>query len=174
MADRVVVLVAPSVGHVSGIASWRAALPTATVVASGPTAKRLTERGVEIHDPSRVPLPRAVQLLVPPGSNLGEVWMRVEDSNHVHWIVCDAFTNIDRLSPSLWLRALQWLYGLRTGRRLSSALRRSRTDPTAFRTWLHTELDRGCHTLTPCHGEIDNRSRLPERIKEVAEQALRA
>lgn len=165
LTEKSVVLVAPSVGHVSGIASWSAALPSARVVASGPTAKRLTERGVEIEDPSRVRLPQAVQLRVPPGSKLGEIWMRVEDSSRVHWVVCDAFTNIERLSPSLWLRAVQWLYGLRTGLRVSPALRRSMTDTDAFRTWLRAEVEDGCDTLIPCHGEIDDRPDLAVRLE---------
>ncbi len=166
LADKAVVLVAPSLGHISGIESWCAALPHANLVALAPTASRLRAAGVSVQvlDPARARLPKGVQLRVPPGSGLGEIWMRVEEPARVQWIVCDALTNLESLSPSRWLRVLQWLYGLRPGLVTSPALRRSVTDLTAFRGWVHDEFQQGCDTLTPCHGESHQGPDLADRI----------
>lgn len=166
LSEKEVVLVAPSRAHISGLGVWRDALPRAVIIAEKETAARLD--GVSVVEPHGATslLPDGVELRVPAGSGLGEIWMRVTESGRVHWIVCDAFTNLESLAPQPWLRWLQRLYGLRTGLTVSPAFRRTMTDGAGFRAWVRTQLAEGCDTLTPCHGETAAGEGLAARIEQ--------
>lgn len=92
--------------------------------------------------------------------------MRVEDAGRVHWIVCDAFSNIESLASSFWLRQAQRLYGLRTGLQVGVALKRNRSNGAALLAWVERCFADGCDVMVPCHGEIDDGPRLADRLIE--------
>lgn len=163
LGGREVVLVAPSMGHTLGIDAWRSAPDVEALVAAEATARRGNFEAIR-PDRLEIDLPEGLSLHVPPGGELGEVWMRVEDAGRVHWAVCDAFSNIERLADGLWLRLGQRLYGLRTGLAVGVAFRRKTSDGAALLAWMTERFAGGCDVLIPCHGEIDDGPDLAERL----------
>lgn len=167
-----VFLVAPSAGHVNGIAPWRAEAPSTTVVAASVTARRIEDVPESSTPESARGLPEGVTLHRPPVEALGEVWMRVEDGGRVYWIVCDAFSNIERLAAGFWLRLAQRLYGLRVGLAVGAAFRRKTNNGAALLAWMQQTFEEGCDVLVPCHGEVDAAPRLAERLVERTRSAF--
>lgn len=171
-SGKPMVLVAPSLGHTAGVAPWTRAVE-ARVVAAEPTAPRLRAAGYAgpIEGPEGFEAP-GVEIHAPPGSGIGELWVRLEDEGRVVWLVCDAFSNLSRLGPGRLAKLLQRLYGLKEGLQLGVAFRRRASDGATFLGWLEAQLQRGCDALVPCHGEIDEGPQLAERMLARARSGL--
>ncbi len=169
-------VLAPNHFHHLGLAETRLRYPEARVVASPVAARRLTAQFdgvVEGLDGLRARLPEGVTLLQPPGVKTGEVWLRVQTSQGVTWVVSDAFFNVTfplRGTMGVLLRATGTAPGLRIG---STFLWLGLSDRRAYRGWLEAQLKADAPTtLVPGHGDVLHDDALPERLQELVARRL--
>ncbi|MGH1340831.1 MAG: hypothetical protein ACRBN8_04735 [Nannocystales bacterium] len=167
--DVELLLVAPSSGHTLGISPWLARFPTARVFAAPSATERLQRVAgstcVEPASQLSTALPPHVALHTPPASRTGELWLSAGPDDRVYWIVCDSYMNIAKLADGFWLRLAQRLYGLRVGLSVGRAFRLGVGEPAAFREWAVRCFANGAtNVLVPCHGEVDERQDLTERL----------
>jgi hypothetical protein len=172
---RPALLVAPNHFHNMGLREYGAAYPDAAVVASARAAPRIAKKsGREVADPARLraALPSHADLLIPPATRAGELWLSIHGPGARAWVVGDALFNIARTPLSvmgLILKAMSISPGLRIG----SSFRWLLADRAAYREWLLARLaDERPTMLIPCHGDIIADAALPERLREVVEKRL--
>ncbi len=166
-------LLAPNSFHHMGVTAWQEAFPAAVVAAAPAAHKRLAKQGrTGLSDLAvvREALPEHVGLLEPPGSRIGEVWLRVQGEDGVIWCVGDSFFNLPRLSKRLGVRLLQKVLRSAPGLRLSNLMKwgglKSRGD---FKRWVLEQLDADQPIkIVVLHGDVaedDVASRLRELIQ---------
>mgnify|MGYP000220801163 CR=1 FL=1 len=154
-ASAEVILLAPAYAHISGIQLWAEQFDHAQIVATDKVAKRLGALQASILEPESLSLPNGISLHVLPENRMGEVWLQVTKPEGEYLLVCDALLNLARLSPKKWVRAIQWLYGLRLGLRVTPVFRKSVANKPAYRDWYQANFSQlKPLTLIPCHGEI--------------------
>jgi hypothetical protein len=112
-------------------------------------------------------------VLQPEGNKAGEVWLRVESSEGIAWVVCDAFFNIAQLAGglgSLPLRLSGTAPGLRIGGTLSLL---HLSDKRAYKDWVlrQLQLDRP-NVLVPSHGDVARGPDLSERLTRLIHERL--
>ena len=171
-------LVAPNYYHWLGIPEWLERYPDAEVVCSDGAAPRLRKnlKGVATCgalEPLRTELPASMQLIEPPGTRNGELWLRAEGEGEVLWSVSDAWFNVPE-NPSggfgLACRLLKVSPGFRIGGTWKLfALR----DRAAYRDWLLSQLrDDPPTRLTVSHGQVADGPDLAALLEEQARRGL--
>lgn len=173
---RPTVALAPNHYHYLGIKSVRQRLPELPVVASETASPRLHKKlGIELQplDVMTGKLPEHVELIEPPGTKNGEVWLAVHGPEGTAWIVTDAFFNLERHPPGpmgLLCRAMKISAGLRIG---SSWRWMALSHQAAYRQWLLDTLQAAPPaTLIMSHGEIVRGDDLGERLVELVTSSL--
>lgn len=163
------VLLAPNSFHHLGLPEYHERFPEAALVASAPAAARIGKKtGLEFQplDEAAAALPEGVTVLEPPGLKTGEVWLRVETSRGLAWVVTDAFFNLED-NPTggmgLACRLLAVTPGLRVSRTYTML---AVADKAEHRAWLYQQLERDRpRLLIPAHGRVLEADDLADRLR---------
>tara|TARA_R110001592_G_scaffold74521_1_gene226466 strand:- start:963 stop:1721 length:759 start_codon:yes stop_codon:yes gene_type:complete len=177
--DAKLFILLPSVGHISGCISWKAHFKNSVVIAGAPTRDRLMKKTGfgEVKELSFLEskLATNISLFELPGCRSGEVWVSIETSNKVYWVVCDSFMNVSTFSGGRFAR-LFWekIYRIGPGLEITRGFQYGALkDRKAYRQWAVQRFsNRKENVLIPCHGEIDNSPDLGERIVQLLEKKL--
>jgi glyoxylase-like metal-dependent hydrolase (beta-lactamase superfamily II) len=169
-------LLAPNHYHHLGLGEYAGRTPGAIVVASDVATPRLRSRvPVPIQSLSllQAELPGYAEVLEPPGTKNGEVWLSVQTKRGRAWIVSDAFFHMPEHAPGLvglFLRLTGTTAGLRIG---STFLWLGVRDRTTYRQWLLEKLATAPpDLLVPGHGDVLEDKRLGERLSSLVRERL--
>ena len=175
-ANAKVLLLAPAMSHSLGLLSWSQEFTNAEIFSSLISRERIMkltgEKKILPAEDLQQYLPAGVNIHIPPGSNLGEVWLSIESEDKIYWLVCDAFTNLKTLGTGFFSKLFMKLYGLRTGLVCHKVFARGVQDKSVFREWALQRFGSGKPSvIVPCHGEIYAESDCASKIcKIVAEE----
>jgi hypothetical protein len=166
------VLLIPNFVHHLGIEAWREHYPKARTLASPVAMPRLRKQGYSNLQPAgsiRDQLPEGVQLLEPPGTRMGEIWLEVQTAEGCMWIVCDSFFNFPRVpkkwGPRMLMKVMNSGPGLSVSRLTYWVGIENRK---VYREWVLQQMERNPpRILVPNHGRILQDEHLPERIQEL-------
>lgn len=176
--DADVILMAPSLGHTLGIASWLRAYPRARLTATEATVEKLTKQGLT---DIRVVTPEAIQLELPehiqltrlPDCTSGELWLTILKKGRTYWLACDGVMNLPALSENWIKRLLQRLYGLKLGLWMTPTFISNITHKDQFKIWFKEWLGEAEEpVLIPCHGDVYLERDLVERLAHLIEIRL--
>ncbi len=167
-----VLLLAPAIGHSLGLNSWSQEFTNTAIFSSRVSRERLLKiSGLKEIFPAEEMqqyLPENVNIHIPPGSNLGEVWLSIESEERIVWLVCDAFMNLKTLGARFLPRLLMKLYGLRTGLVCHKVFARGVQDKSVFSEWALQRFSiEKPSIIVPCHGDIYAESDCSGKIKEL-------
>jgi hypothetical protein len=168
-------LLAPNHFHYLGVAEFLERYPGAKACCSAAARPRLLRKtGLSFADADALDLPSGVTLLAPPGLRNGELWLSVETTRGVAWVVSDAFFNLEA-HPSgtfgLACRITATTRGLRIGRTFTTL---AVADRRAYGAWLLAQLERDRpRVLVPGHGDLVEAPDLAGRLAELASARLR-
>ncbi len=168
-------LLAPNSFHHLGIEAWRERFPAARLAAARGARARLRKQGHET-EPLRAmvdDLPAQLELLEPPGTRVGELWLEHADDRHTTWLVGDAFFNM-RTPRQLRGRIIQRVAQAGPGFAVSHLMKYGGlSDRRAYKTWATTQLaHRRPDRLIPCHGEITAGDDVTDRLSQLLERRL--
>ena len=161
-------LLAPNNFHHLGLPAWRAG--GADVVIAEGARKRLQKQGhadLGSLDSLRTELPSSVRLLEPPGTRIGETWLRVQHPEGVTWVVGDSFFSIDKAPKKLFMKAVTTVMGSAPGLRISRLMKwGGLNDRKGYRSWVEQQLDEDApNMLVTCHGAVLTGDDVPDRIR---------
>ncbi|HJN72398.1 MAG TPA: hypothetical protein QGF58_00575 [Myxococcota bacterium] len=148
------VLLAPNHFHNLGLPSF-SERHGAEVVARSPRVARLTgleTRTVEFLAERLPPHARALSI---PGSRTGEVWLSIQTSRGLAWVVGDAFSYVPR-TPNTFLGLMFWALRYSPGLCIGNSFKwYALDDRRAYRDWLHERLATDAPALlVPAHGDV--------------------
>jgi hypothetical protein len=167
------ILFAPNAYHTLGLREHSAAFPEAPIVVSDRAfvrVKRKTQLSLQDLRLLAAWLPAHIALLEPPGVGNGEAWLSVRAADRCTWIVGDAFVNLPHL-PSGVLGLVARALRVGPGLAISATFKYLAKDRRAYREWLLAQIAADRPTrLVPCHGEVLEDDRLPERLAALVRQ----
>lgn len=170
-----VILMAPSLGHTLGMASWLKAYPEARLTATEKTREKLASQGLtqlNFCEPEAIHLetPHYLGIFRLPECTSGELWVTLLKNHRTYWLACDGVMNLSALSDNLIKRTLQRLYGLRLGLRVTPTFKSNITNKEQFSIWFKTWLEKAqAPVLVPCHGDVYFDDDLHERLIQLFE-----
>jgi len=169
-------LLAPNHFHNLGIASHIACFPEARVVASARATTRLAKKvDGPIAPLSELlqALPDHIQILEPHGTRNGEVWLRVQTSRGVAWVISDAFFNLVQTPPGCigWMMAA---FGNSPGLRIGGTFKWiALQNRQRYAQWLREQLAKDPpDILIPGHGAIIEDPQLAHRLQALTDARL--
>lgn len=171
------VFLAPNHFHHVGLPEGTRRYPGGLVVSSDAARPRLSSQrpGLAFGPLAEAAalLPPGASFLLPEGTRIGEVWLRLEGPKGVAWVVSDAFFHVtDRVpgAPGLFLRATRATPGLSLGDTFKWLATRDRR---RYRAWLLDRLERDQPTVMAFgHGAALEDPALPGRLRALAEARL--
>ncbi|MEM9630156.1 MAG: hypothetical protein AAGA50_02435 [Pseudomonadota bacterium] len=140
-------LFAPNHYHNKAIPEYADAFPDARLISgaeAGPRLEKITSCKFEGLEGLKAGLPEHVSLVQPDGLKTGEIWLRVEGSAGIAWVVTDAFCGLKAVKQEE--AALGFLktfpkYGIQNADR--------------FASWVRDRAEEDAPMLVlPCHGSV--------------------
>jgi hypothetical protein len=171
------VLLAPNSYHHLGLPAWQQRFPGAVTAAAVGAHKRLARQGrggLSDLEAFRGKLPPGVALLEPPGTRIGEVWLRVETRRGLVWVTGDCFFNYTRVPRRLGQRLLQRTLKSGPGLSLSQLMKwGGLSSRKRFKRWLLEQLDSAPPAvLVPVHGAIHDAPDLVQTLRDLIHRRL--
>lgn len=168
-------LLAPNNFHHLGLPAWRER--GAQVVIAEGARKRLAKKGhsdLQSLDVLRSELPSSVQILEPPGTRVGETWLRVERPEGVAWVVGDSFFSIEGTPNKLMVKLVVKIMDSAPGLKMSRLMKwGGLSDRNAFRSWVEQRLEQDApNMLVTCHGAVLSGADVPDRIRGALRERL--
>jgi hypothetical protein len=170
------ILLAPNSYHHMGLSTWRKSFPEALIAAdtrAHPRLQKQGHQGLENLETLKSMLPSHASLLVPPGTRIGEVWLRVQGDAGVTWCVGDAFFNHPRMAKRWKMRQVQRLLKAAPGLSMSGLMKwGGLKDRAGFKRWALEQLEKDQpQTLVVLHGDM-LQDRVTEQIRELLRRRL--
>jgi hypothetical protein len=150
------ILLAPNHYHHLGLSEFTERYPGCVAVctdAARPRLSRQTPVPLLGLDRLVARLPPGAELVEPPGTRLGEVWLTVDGQDGPVWIVCDAFFNVPR-HPRGPTGLFTRLFGLSAGLRIGTTWKFiGLRDRARYAEWVLARLHASPPSvLVPAHG----------------------
>ena len=174
-----VIVVAPSLGHTLGVASWLNAFPNARLVATEATMEKLAKQGLTGMKYSKpeslhLELPEHLGIYRLPDCTSGEIWVTIARQDRTFWLACDGVMNLPAFSESFIKKLLQRIYGLKLGLWITPAFISNITDKGQFKAWVKKWLNEAERpVLIPCHGDVYLDQDLEDRLIQLLEKRLK-
>lgn len=168
-------LLAPNNFHHFGLTAWRG--KGAEVVVADGARKRLTKKGhadLKSLDALRPALPSSVTILEPPGTRVGETWLRVEHPEGVAWVIGDSFFSIEGTPNKLMIKLVVKIMDSAPGLKMSRLMKwGGLSDRKGFRAWVEQRLDEDApNMLVTCHGAVVTGDDVTDRIRGALQERL--